>query len=356
MLRKFRYLLFPFSIVYGAVIGLRNKLFDKKMLRSATFDFPLICVGNLTVGGTGKTPMVEYIIRLLNKKYEVATLSRGYKRKTKGFIIATEYTNASDIGDEPMQIHKKFPGITVCVAEERVIGIPQLLREKPETKVIILDDAYQHREVKAGLNILLTEYNNLYSKDFLLPAGNLRDNKRSSKRADIIVVTKCNSNLSEETKEMVIKELNPPANQKIYFTSIKYERPSHLFTTEKFDLDRGTNVLLICGIANPQPIKEFLDTHSGSYELKKYRDHYIFNTSDVKEIKELFSRIKNENKIILTTEKDGVRLSKFSKELSHLPIYILPMSHQFLFNEELPFEKNVLEFIGYFKKEFKSTA
>ncbi len=200
MLKSFRYILFPFSIIYGFIIWLRNKLFDKKILRSASFNFPLICVGNLAVGGTGKTPMTEYLVDS-KKKYTVATLSRGYKRKTKGFAIADENTTALEIGDEPMQIHKKFPEITVAVAEERVVGIPQLLHEKPNTEIIILDDAFQHREVKAGLNILLTDYHNLYTRDFILPAGDLRDVRSSSKRADIIVVTKCKPDLDEEERK-----------------------------------------------------------------------------------------------------------------------------------------------------------
>ncbi|MEO6837099.1 MAG: tetraacyldisaccharide 4'-kinase [Ginsengibacter sp.] len=351
MRKSFRFILLPFSLLYGGIISLRNKLFDKKILRSATFDFPLICIGNLSVGGTGKTPMVEYIIRLLKGKYKVATLSRGYKRKTKGFAIAGENSSASDIGDEPMQIHKKFPDLTVSVAEERIMGIPQLLTERPQTEVIVLDDAFQHREVKAGLNILLTDFHNMYSQDLMLPAGNLRDNKKSSKRADIIVVTKCSSNLTEELKEGVIRELNTLPHQKIYFASIKYERPIQLFTGEQLSLEQGCHVLLVCGIANPQPIKEFLKIHVSGFELLQFKDHHIFNSDDISEIKNRFLKIKNESKIILTTEKDGVRISKFEKELKDIPVYLLPMSHQFLFNGEAEFEKNILEFINSFKED-----
>ena len=217
MLKKFRYILLPFSVMYGFIIGLRNKLFDKNILRSASFNFPVICVGNLALGGTGKTPMTEYLIRLLMQKYKVATLSRGYKRKTKGFAIADDTTTAIDIGDEPMQLHKKFPGVTVAVAEERVVGIPQLLHAKPETRVIILDDAFQHREVRPGLNILLTEYQNLYTKDMILPAGNLRDVKSSSSRAHIIVVTKCPPNLNEEEKQATIRGIKSRGSTGSFF-------------------------------------------------------------------------------------------------------------------------------------------
>lgn len=348
MLKSFRYILFPFSIIYGGVIWVRNKMFDKNILRSATFNFPVICIGNLAVGGTGKTPMAEYLIRLLEKKYKVATLSRGYKRKTKGFAIADTDTTAIDIGDEPMQIHKKFPGVTVAVAEERVVGIPQLLYARPQTQVIILDDAFQHREVKAGLNILLTSCENLFTRDFILPAGDLRDVKSSSKRAEIIVVTKCKSHINEKERDTIIKEINPLPNQKIYFTKIEYSSPYHLFSKEKRILEPECNVLLVCGIADPQPLKEVLATYVSSYEMLLFRDHHIFNTDDLKEIKKHFEKIDYKNKMILTTEKDGVRLAKFEKELEHLPIYVFPMAHQFLFGGDVEFENEVNEFVeGY---------
>ena len=348
MLKSFRYILFPFSVIYGGIIWIRNKMFDKKILRSATFNFPVICVGNLAVGGTGKTPMTEYLIRLLEDKYQLATLSRGYKRKTKGFAIADENTTAIDIGDEPMQIHKKFPEVTVAVAEERVIGIPQLLYARPQTQVIILDDAYQHREVRAGLNILLTDYQNLYTRDFLLPAGDLRDNKSSSKRAEMIIVTKCKPDLNEKDKESIIDELDPLPGQKIFFTKIEYDTPYHLFSKEKKLLDPECNVLLVCGIANPGPLKEVLTTYVAYYEMLLFRDHYIFNSDDLKEIKNHFSKIETQNKIILTTEKDGVRLAKFEKELEHLPVYVVPMAHKFLFDGEVQFENEVNAFVEGF--------
>ena len=345
MTKRLRYILIPFSIIYKGIIWTRNKIFDKKVFRSASFNFPVICVGNLSVGGTGKTPMVEYLIRILRKKYLVATLSRGYKRKTKGFAIASDNTTAVDIGDEPMQIHKKFPEVTVAVAEERIIGIPQLLFEAPQTGVIILDDAFQHREVSAGLNILLTDFNKLYTKDMMLPAGNLRDVVSSSKRAQLIVVTKCDPGLTEEKKDSIIKELNPLPNQKVFFTSIEYGTPYHLFTKENFTTNRDCTVLLICGIANPKPLEKAVSGFFSSFEFLLYRDHHIFNSTDLKEIKKRFTDIKNEKKIILTTEKDGVRFSKFEKELEDFPVYVLPMSHQFLFDQEKDFEKEIVEFV-----------
>lgn len=349
MLRSFRFILIPLSIVYTFIIWLRNKLFDKNILRSASFNFPVVCVGNLAVGGTGKTPMTEYLIRLLEQNYIVATLSRGYKRKTKGFAIAEENTTAIEIGDEPMQLHKKFPNVTVAVAEERVVGIPQLLHAKPKTEVIILDDAFQHREVKAGLNILLTDYRNLYTRDFILPAGDLRDVKSSSKRAHVIIVTKCKSHLSDEEKEKIIKELNPLVDQKIYFTKIEYSSPYHLFTKETKFLEPETNVLLVCGVANPKPLQEILTAYSASYETLFFKDHHIFTIDDLQEIKNQFLKIESQNKIILTTEKDGIRLAKYESELKHLPIFIIPMRHKFLFGGENEFEKSVISFVDSFK-------
>ena len=351
MLKSFRFVLYPLSLMYSSVIWLRNKLFDRNILRSASFNFPIICVGNLALGGTGKTPMTEYLIKLLSNHFQVATLSRGYKRKTKGFAIADAKTTALDIGDEPMQIHIKFPDVSVAVAEERIVGIPQLLHDRPQTDVIILDDAFQHREVRAGLNILLTDYNNLYTRDVLLPAGDLRDIKGSSTRADIIVVTKCKSHLDEVEKEAIKKELNPLPHQSVYFTKIEYGIPYHLFTKKEMMIDMESHVLLICGIANPEPLKQKLSDFVATFEVLNFRDHHIFNTDDLKEIKNHFSKIAREKKVILTTEKDAVRLVKFEKELENFPIFVFPMAHKFLFEEQSEYDRQITEFVRKFSKE-----
>ena len=350
MLRSFRYLLFPISLIYGGVVWLRNWLFDKNILKSAAFNFPIICVGNIAVGGTGKTPMVEYLIRLLQNDFITATLSRGYKRKTKGFAIADEDTTALEIGDEPMQFHNKYPDITVAVGEERLVAIPQLLQDKPDTNVIILDDAFQHRTVKAGLNIVLTAYNNLFTRDLMMPAGDLRDVKVSMKRADIIIVTKCSSELTVEEKRLIIKEIEPLDNQSVFFTEIVYGKPYHLFNNQQAVIDRTTNVLLLCGIANPRPLKDYLGSSFLSYDMLRYPDHHIFNSDDLADIKKQFAKIQHINKIILTTEKDAVRLVKFAEELKDFPIYVLPIEHSFMFGEAAAFDKLVLDFIATFKK------
>ncbi|HMG82442.1 MAG TPA: tetraacyldisaccharide 4'-kinase [Ferruginibacter sp.] len=348
MLKSFRYFLLPFSLIYGGVVWIRNWMFDKNILRSSSFNFPIICVGNLAVGGTGKTPMVEYLIRLLKSNYATATLSRGYKRKTKGFAIADENTTALEIGDEPMQFHQKFPEVTVAVGEERLVAIPQLLHEEQNTQVIILDDAFQHRPVAAGLNIVLTEYNNLYTRDFMLPAGDLRDVKRSIKRAQVIVITKCPDNISPEEKNQLANEVKRNEAHKVFFTTTVYTKPYHLFSKQEKSITTDTSVLLITGIANPQPLKELLTRSVSTYDMLRYADHHIFTIDDLEDIQEHFKRITAANKIILTTEKDAVRLQKFKTELENFPIYVIAVQHSFLFNEGQEFDIVVTDFVRSF--------
>ncbi len=344
MIRKSRYLLYPISLLYSFILWVRNFLYDKNILKSAAFNFPIICVGNLATGGTGKTPMTEYLVEMLMHRYKVATLSRGYKRKTKGFAIAHAGTTAIQIGDEPMQFHQKFPDVTVSVGEERLVAIPQLLHDRPETEVIILDDAFQHRQVRAGLNILLTEYKNPYVSDEVLPAGNLRDNISSASRANVIVVTKC-PHIGEAEKNKMVKRLRPLANQKVFFTKIVYAAPLHLFSKITATPGRDTAILLLFGIANPAPLISHAKDSFNKVELMEFNDHHIFRTDDLQNIRKNFERLESTKKIILTTEKDGVRLEKFRNELEDYPIYVLPMKHEFLFNDGSKFESSVVEFI-----------
>jgi tetraacyldisaccharide 4'-kinase len=351
LLKKFKYLLLPVSIIYGAVVWLRNFLFDKKIFRSSSFNFPLICIGNLATGGTGKTPMTEYLVTFLKDNFKTATLSRGYKRKTKGFAIAGENTTALEIGDEPMQFHQKFKDVTVAVGEERLVAIPQLLHDRPETEVIILDDAFQHRSVAAGLNILLTDYSNLYTRDSLLPVGDLRDIISSAKRANIIIVTKCKAGINIDEKKSIEKELNILPQQKVFFTEILYAQPYHLFNFEMTDMSKKTNALVITGIANPLPLKDFMSKQVNSFEMMGYPDHHIFTSTDLTNIRKKFSALPENDRIIITTEKDAVRLQKFEKELSDYPIYAIPVQHHFLFNEGNDFENSVSAFVRSFSSE-----
>ncbi|HRP57838.1 tetraacyldisaccharide 4'-kinase [Agriterribacter sp.] len=348
-LRSFRVLLFPFAFLYGTAVKIRNYLYDNEVIQSIEFNFPVICVGNISVGGTGKSPMVEYLLRLLVHRYKTATLSRGYKRKTRGYVLADDKTTALDIGDEPMQFHIKFPEVTVAVGEERAIAIPQLLFDRPGTDVIILDDALQHRTVKAGLNILLTDYNNLFTRDMFLPTGDLRDSRSSYKRADIIIVTKCSDNLGSTEKEKITSEIQPLTRQHLFFTGIRYGAPYHIISRAIKHMSKETEVLLACGIANPGPLKQYIQEESATYDAIYYRDHYIFTIDDLKDIRQRFEKIKAADKMILVTEKDAVRLVKFAAELRNMPVYVQPIETYFLFNESQRFNYLIENFIQDFK-------
>jgi tetraacyldisaccharide 4'-kinase len=342
-------LLLPFALLYGFIVTIRNWLYDKNILKSSAFGLPLICVGNLSVGGTGKSPMVEFLVMHLKGRFNVATLSRGYKRKTKGYALANENTTAIEIGDEPLQFYKKFPDVPIAIGEERLDAIPQLLHDRPQTQVIILDDAFQHRAVKAGLNILLTDYGNLFTRDFFLPTGDLRDSRSSYQRAEIIVVTKCQASLSEEEKKSIVHEIDPQKGQQVFFTAIAYGAPYHITSRSLTALEETTEVLLVTGIANPRPLKKFLEERIQTYYMMHYNDHHIFSIDDWRDIKNRFDSIETAKKMILTTEKDAMRLLKFSAEIDGMPFYVMPIEHRFLFNEEQVFLNSVTGFIENFK-------
>ena len=294
LLRK---LLFPFAILYGLITSIRNFLFDKGILKSYSFDLPVIAVGNLSVGGTGKTPQIEYLIRLLSDKYKIATLSRGYKRQSKGFILADANSSATILGDEPFQFYKKFPSIQVAVDADRKNGIEQLLSQSNKPEVILLDDAFQHRKVKAGFYILLTSYGDLYSDDFMLPTGNLRESRSGAKRANVIIVTKCPFNLSPDEQNNIKKKLKVAENQKLYFTFIAYEEFVY-GENRKINVNeiQSAAKLLVAGIAKPEPFFAYLqDTND---VCLSFPDHHNFTDKDILEIKNLA-----QNNIIITTEK-----------------------------------------------------
>jgi tetraacyldisaccharide 4'-kinase len=333
LLRK---LLFPFAILYGLITGIRNFLFDKGILKSYSFDLLIIVVGNLSVGGTGKTPQIEYLIRLLSDKYKVATLSRGYKRQSKGFILAQASSNAAILGDEPFQFYKKFKDIQVAVDADRKNGIEKLLSlpEKPE--VILLDDAFQHRKVKAGFYILLTSYGDLYSDDFMLPTGNLRESRSGAKRANVIVVTKCPFNLSLDEQNDIKNRLNVSANQELYFTFIAYD--NFIYGENRKinvnEIQAGAK-LLVAGIAKPEPFFAYLqDTND---VCLSFPDHHNFTDKDILEIKNLA-----QNNIIITTEKDYVRLKG---SLPSEQLFYLPIQSSFISGSE-NFDKNILNYVG----------
>jgi tetraacyldisaccharide 4'-kinase len=347
-LKTIRVLLFPFSLIYFVIIYLRNRLYDKNILKSSSFNLPIVCVGNIAAGGTGKSPMVEYLVGQLKDQFRIATLSRGYKRKTSGYALANEKSTALEIGDEPMQFHLKFPDVAIAVGEQRIEAIPQILHDRPDIQAIILDDAFQHRSIQAGLNIVLTDYSNLYTRDWYLPTGDLRDEKTSIKRADIIIVTKCSPNLLPKEKELMIEEIEPAPSQRVFFSGIRYGQPYHIISKKPYRLSQDLEVLLVTGIANPVPLKNFLADKSKAYYELNYNDHHIFTIDDLKEMKKRFYGISAADKIILTTEKDAVRLAKFEQELHDVPMYVMPIELQFLFNDENRFN----ELIGTFIEEF----
>lgn len=347
-LRSFRLLLLPFSLLYWGVIFCRNYLYDHQWIRSASFGLPLITVGNLTVGGTGKSPLIEWLVGLLSPTFKVATLSRGYRRRTKGYLVATAQSTALDIGDEPLSLFRKFPSIAVTVGENRLLAIPELLHDFPSTEVILLDDAFQHRSIQAGFSILLTEYDNLFTRDFYLPTGDLRDLKSRYKAASHILVTKCIPTLTQQEMEQIRAEINPLPSQKLYFTSLQYGIPYHLITRTERKLNNTTEVLLVTGIANPKPLKKYVEENTQYYRQLTFKDHHIFTIDDCMEIETELQKLSTEHGIILTTEKDAVRLEKFKERFMQTPIYVIPIQYQFLFNAQQEFENEIIHYIKNF--------
>ena len=315
-----RKILYPFSLLYGIITSFRNFLYNKHLIKSTQFNTPTIVVGNLSVGGTGKTPQIEYLIRLLQNDYKIAVLSRGYKRKSNGFIIANENVTAEIIGDEPFQFYLKFPNIIVCVDADRVYGIQQLEALENPPDIILLDDAFQHRKVNAGFNILLTSYQNLYVDDCMLPVGNLREYKSGAARAQIIIVTKCPNNISEVEQLEISKKLNLAEKQSIFFTAIEYDTKLKGASNLNLSELQKTEILLITGIANPTPLTEYLTSQKIKFKHLQYPDHYHFKEQDIAEINSEFQSLKLNNKIVLTTEKDYVRIFADLQNLQYISI------------------------------------
>lgn len=313
LLRK---LAFPFSLIYALVVYVRNLCFDTGLFKSTSFNTPTICIGNLSVGGTGKTPMIEYLLRLLNKEFKLAVLSRGYKRKTKGYLLANETLTVEELGDEPFQIYSKFSNIDLAVDSVRRNGIKNLERDVAPD-LILLDDAFQHRKVKPNLAILLTTYSNLYVHDWYLPTGDLRDSKKEAKRAKIIVITKCPENLTKIEKEGIIKSIKPEEHQKVVFSKFVYNE-FLIGLNKKIALSdiKGMHFSLVTAIANPKPLIAYLNSLGNSFEHFKYADHHFFNENDIAD----FSK----NELVITTEKDFTKLKERCKN-----IFYLEVQHEF---------------------------
>ena len=348
MINFLRLFLFPLAIIYGFIILLRNKLYDWGIFKSTKFDLPVICIGNLVVGGAGKTPTTEYLVRLLSN-YKVAILSRGYGRKTKGFLLAGEKATAENIGDEPMQYYQKFKNVTVAVCEDRVFGINQL---KSTHDVILLDDAYQHRAVKAGFNLLLFDYASAKKTQFLLPMGNLREHWRNYNRADAVLVTKAPLPLNMVDQIAIRKRIDTRIDQRISFSGIKYGKLVHLHTEDIKEITEGDSIFLLTGIANPKPLKEYLLKFSHSIEQFEYQDHHNFSEEDINKLINTFNNHPAKKKIIITTEKDSQRLlgNKLTDLLLNLPIYYLPIEIELAPKDKFTFDKNILDYVASAKR------
>lgn len=354
MLQKLiaRILLSPFSLLYGIGVWLRNVSYDTGLLKATKFSIPVINVGNLSVGGQGKSPHVEYLIELLKPYIDVATLSRGYMRKTKGFRLAKYQDTADTVGDEPIQYKRKYKDLVVAVSESRNTGIPMILQHHPNIQTILLDDAYQHRAVTPGLNILLTQYDLPFTRDHLLPVGRLREWKKAYKRADIIIITKCPERITQEDKKNLTTEIEPFKHQKIYFSKYEYQLPYHfIHINNRLQLDGSQHVLLISAIANTDYLLDYLEPRINSIQHLEYEDHHPFTEDDLAYQKKVYDNMDVENKIILTTEKDAMRLEPYRQQFYEwgINIYVLPIKVKFIFDEQEDFNESIKDFLLKFK-------
>ena len=341
---KWRYALWPFAKVYGFAVNLRNYFFDKGWLRSEKFEIPIISIGNITTGGTGKTPHVEYLIRLLKKQLKVAVLSRGYGRATKGYYEAQINSKSKKVGDEPLQYKRKFPDVTIAVNENRVTGINRLIQEHSPS-VILLDDAFQHRYVFPSCNVLLTGYSNPFFNDHLLPVGHLREPISGSVRADVILVTKCPPEISEEQCSDFMLKFDLKSSQKVFFSYIKYGEVISLNHQREIDTAdfKKYGVLLVCGIADPFPLVSYLHSQFQAVNKIIFPDHHSFTSGDIKLISRKFDNIAADFKIIITTEKDIMRLEK--EPLRHLPIFYVPIEVDFIDSDKDNFNNYILDHV-----------
>ncbi len=327
-----KHLLWPLAVIYDVVMNIRNQLYDRKLKPSVSFDIPVISVGNLAVGGTGKTPMVEYLIRLLASSQKLATLSRGYGRKTKGFRLATVSDIARTIGDESCQLFTKYgKEVTVSVCEDRAFAIPHILDLQPNVQVILLDDAFQHRRVRPGFSILLSEHSNPFYKDHVLPIGRLREGPEGANRADVIIITKCPQNLSENEMMKMMHEVHKFSNKPVFFSTIRYGEPTPVMGHQRPFVNQ---VVLLSGIALTAPLEEYVKKSFTLIRHIDYRDHYLYTTKDLLELEAYIARYTDGPISIITTEKDKVKLE--SAELRditmRLPVFYLPIEMKFIRN------------------------
>jgi len=346
--------LYPLSLLYGLITSIRNFLYNTGILSSVEFSLPVICVGNITIGGTGKTPHTEYLVRLLQKDFKVATLSRGYRRKTRDFRIAATTSSVSEIGDEPMQIFQKFPDVMVTVDRNRVHGVNAILEKNPGTEVIILDDAFQHRRITPGFSILLSDFERLIVRDHMLPYGNLRESIANMRRADIILITKCPENITPIQRRLIVKEVDKAPYQNLYFTILTYSAPKPVFADDDakettFEISQFTDcgIVLITGIANPLSLKEYLHKFTGEVIHLSFPDHYNFKENDINKIYSAFNDLKYPKKYLITTEKDAVRLREFTNfaEPIRSAFFYIPVGIHFLNDDKNEFDNLIVDYV-----------
>ncbi|NJC27091.1 tetraacyldisaccharide 4'-kinase [Neolewinella antarctica] len=345
-------LLSPFSLLYGLGVGFRNWTYRQRIQKSISFSVPVISVGNLSVGGAGKTPHIEYLIRGLDPYLNLATLSRGYRRKTRGFLEVTANMNAEQVGDEPLQYARKFPEVMVTVAEERAFAIPELMGRRPETQLVLLDDAFQHRAVKPGLNILLTEFSKPYTRDYLLPSGRLREWRSGAERADVIIVSKCPKVLDRAAADALVAEINPLPHQRVFFSYYDYAAPYYLLDHRyRLKMDEGVKMLLISAIANTDYLIDHLKNQSPHVQSLEFEDHHYFDRRDLATLKSRFHAMPDGHKAIVTTEKDATRLELHEAFIAEekLPIFVLPLAVRFHFGEGPDFDRLVRDYLLEFK-------
>jgi tetraacyldisaccharide 4'-kinase len=350
-----KYLLIPFSLLYGLIVSVRNLLFDFNILPITEFKIPIISVGNITVGGTGKTPHIEYLITLLKDDFKIATLSRGYKRKSKGYFLADESSTSNLIGDEPMQIKRKFPDILVSVDKNRVHGVKNLLRSESGNQLdtVLLDDAFQHRYIKAGLSILLIDYSRPITRDYILPYGRLRESAHERDRANIIIVSKSPEDMTPIDRRIIVKELKLLPFQSLYFTSLEYGNLKPVFKTEAINIineewvKENFSILLVTGIANPKPLREYLENFSDHVNEIKFPDHYSFDKNDMENIRKKFESLPGTNKIIVTTEKDATRFydMNMDQKLVKAHLFFVPLRIKFLNEDKSKFDIQVINYV-----------
>jgi tetraacyldisaccharide 4'-kinase len=325
-----RIVLFPLTLLYGTAIWIRNLLYNTGILTRTRFDFPIICVGNIAAGGTGKTPHIEWLIQHLQEEFKLAVLSRGYKRKTVGYVLADTQSTPEMIGDEPFQLKQKHPNIHLAVSENRVLGIPALLGDQPDTQVILMDDGFQHLPIQPGYSIVLSDYRQLFYTDWLLPSGTLREFRSAYKRAQCIVVSKCPSTITESDKQAIQQRINPLPHQLVLFSSLTYGELQALYSTTA-PISQGTTVLAVSGIAHNTLFIEELKHQFKSVVPLPFSDHKEYTTKELTDIVERFNHLQATHKMIVTTEKDAVKLStpQALNILGNLPVYVLPVAVQF---------------------------